>query len=205
MFDRILNRTLQRPLQRMASGLVALGLRADHVTWAGFVVGLTAVALIAQGHTQWAIVSIALNRLADGLDGAMARLTQPTDLGAFLDISLDFLFYASIPLAFVLADPARNALPGAVLIYSFIGTGCTFLAFAVLAAKRGAASTAYPDKGFYYLGGLTESTETIAVFVLMCLVPHWFGTLALIFAALCGLTTATRIGAGIAVFKPPPR
>ncbi len=205
MFDRILNRTLQRPLQRMASGLVALGLRADHVTWAGFVVGLTAVALIAQGHTQWAIVSIALNRLADGLDGAMARLTQPTDLGAFLDISLDFLFYASIPLAFVLADPARNALPGAVLIYSFIGTGCTFLAFAVLAAKRGATSTAYPDKGFYYLGGLTESTETIAVFVLMCLVPHWFGTLALVFAALCGLTTATRIGAGIAVFKPPPR
>lgn len=205
MFDRILNRTLQCPLQRMASGLVALGLRADHVTWAGFVVGLTAVALIAQGHTQWAIVSIALNRLADGLDGAMARLTQPTDLGAFLDISLDFLFYASIPLAFVLADPARNALPGAVLIYSFIGTGCTFLAFAVLAAKRGATSTAYPDKGFYYLGGLTESTETIAVFVLMCLVPHWFGTLALIFAALCGLTTATRIGAGIAVFKPPPR
>ncbi|MBK7004632.1 MAG: CDP-alcohol phosphatidyltransferase family protein [Burkholderiales bacterium] len=205
MFDRILNRTLQCPLQRMASGLVALGLRADHVTWAGFVVGLTAVALIAQGHTQWAIVSIALNRLADGLDGAMARLTQPTDLGAFLDISLDFLFYASIPLAFVLADPARNALPGAVLIYSFIGTGCTFLAFAVLAAKRGATSTAYPDKGFYYLGGLTESTETIAVFVLMCLVPHWFGTLALVFAALCGLTTATRIGAGIAVFKPPPR
>lgn len=205
MFDRILNRTLQHPLQRMASGLVALGLRADHVTWAGFVVGLTAVALIAQGHTQWAIVSIALNRLADGLDGAMARLTQPTDLGAFLDISLDFLFYASIPLAFVLADPARNALPGAVLIYSFIGTGCTFLAFAVLAAKRGATSTAYPDKGFYYLGGLTESTETIAVFVLMCLVPHWFGTLALVFAALCGLTTATRIGAGIAVFKPPPR
>jgi hypothetical protein len=92
-----------------------------------------------------------------------------------------------------------------VLIYSFIGTGCTFLAFAVLAAKRGATSTAYPAKGFYYLGGLTESTETIAVFVLMCLMPHWFGTLALVFAALCGLTTATRIGAGIAVFKSPPR
>jgi phosphatidylglycerophosphate synthase len=161
--------------------------------------------LIALGQADWALLSIALNRLADGLDGAMARLTQPTDLGAFLDISLDFLFYASIPLAFVLADPVGNGLAGAVLIYSFIGTGCTFLAFAVLAAKRGTTSTAYPGKGFYYLGGLTESTETIAVFVLMCLLPQWFAVLAYGFAGLCGLTTVTRIVAGMAVFKTETR
>ncbi len=177
MLDRALNHALQRPLKRLASGLIALGLRADQVTWAGFAMGLAAIPLIALGQPQWAILGIALNRLADGLDGTMARLTRPTDLGAFLDISLDFLFYASIPLAFVLADPVRNGLAGAVLIYSFIGTGCTFLAFAVLATKRGATSTAYPGKGFYYLGGLTESTETVAVFVLMCLVPQWFGVL----------------------------
>ncbi len=201
MFDRALNGVLQRPLKSLAVGLLALGLRADQVSWAGFAIGLSAIPLIALGQPQWAILSIALNRLADGLDGAMARLTQPTDLGAFLDISLDFLFYSSIPLAFVLADPARHGLAGALLIYSFIGTGCTFLAFAVLAAKRGSTSTAYPDKGFYYLGGLTESTETIAVFVLMCLFPAWFGGLAYGFASLCLLTTATRISAGIAVFK----
>ena len=201
MLDRFLNAALQRPLQRMASGLVALGLRADQMSWAGFVMGLTAIPLIALGHADWALLSIGLNRLADGLDGAMARLTRPTDLGAFLDISLDFLFYASIPLAFVLADPAGNGLAGSVLIYSFIGTGCTFLAFAVLAAKRGTTSTTYPAKGFYYLGGLTESTETIAVFVLMCLEPAWFGPLAFGFAALCALTTVTRIAAGISVFN----
>lgn len=205
MFDRALNGALQRPLKRMASGLIVLGLRADQMTWAGFVMGLTAIPLIALGQPHWAILSIALNRLADGLDGAMARLTRPTDLGAFLDISLDFLFYASIPLAFVLADTGRNGLAGALLIYSFIGTGCTFLAFAVLAAKRGATCTAYPGKGFYYLGGLIESTETIAVFVLMCLLPNWFGVLAYGFAGLCALTTATRIAAGIAVFKSETR
>lgn len=202
MFDRALNGALQRPFKRVASGLIALGLRADQMTWAGFLMGLTAIPLIALGKPQWAIFSIALNRLADGLDGAMARLTRPTDLGAFLDISLDFLFYSSIPLAFVLANPTHNGLPGALLIYSFIGTGCTFLTFAVLAAKRGMTSTAYPGKGFYYLGGLTESTETIAVFVLMCLMPEWFGALAYGFAGLCALTTMTRITAGITVFKP---
>lgn len=204
MLDRALNGALQRPLKRMASSLIALGLLADQVTLAGFVLGLTAIPLIALGHPQWAIVSIALNRLADGLDGAMARLTRPTDLGAFLDISLDFLFYSSIPLAFVLADPGRNGLSGALLIYSFIGTGCTFLAFAVLAAKRGTTSTAYPGKGFFYLGGLTESTETIAVFVLMCFMPDWFSVLAYSFAGLCVLTTITRITAGIQVFRSDP-
>ncbi|MDD3936224.1 MAG: CDP-alcohol phosphatidyltransferase family protein [Rhodoferax sp.] len=204
MFDRALNSALQRPLQRLAGKLIAVGLRADQLTWGGFLLGLSAIPLIALGHSQWAIVSIMLNRLADGLDGAMARQAQPTDRGAFLDISLDFLFYAAIPLAFALADPAHNGLPSAVLIYSFIGTGCTFLAFAVLAAKRGNCSTAYPNKGFYYLGGLTESTETIAVFVLMCLVPTWFDVLAYGFAGLCALTTVSRISAGIRLFKPTP-
>jgi len=197
MFDRRLNTALQRPLQHVARQLIALGWRADQMTWVGFCVGMTVLPLIALGHFQSAMLSILLNRLADGLDGSMARLTQSTDRGAFLDISLDFLFYAAIPLAFALAEPLHNGLPAAVLIYSFIGTGGTFLAFAVLAAKRGSTSTDYPHKGFYYLGGLTESTETITVFLLMCLNPEWFGVLAYGFAALCALTTVTRIAAGI--------
>ena len=201
MFDRVLNNALQRPLKRLAGALVRRGWRADQVTWVGFALGLCAVPLIALGHTHWALLAMALNRLADGLDGSIARLTQPTDRGAFLDISLDFLFYASIPLAFALADPQANALAAAVLIYSFIGTASSFLAFAVLAAKRGLSSTAYPGKGFYYLGGLTESFETLLVFTLMCLVPHWFTYLAYGFAGLCAVTTVTRIAAGIQVFK----
>ncbi|MCW2314266.1 CDP-alcohol phosphatidyltransferase family protein [Rhodoferax antarcticus] len=202
MFDRALNAALQRPLKSMASALVRSGWRADQVTWLGFALGLLAVPLIGLGHAEWALLAMALNRLADGLDGAIARLTQPTDRGAFLDISLDFLFYASIPLAFALADPANNALAAAVLIYSFIGTAGTFLAFAVLAAKRGLSSTAFAGKGFYYLGGLTESFETLLVFTLMCLWPTWFAALAYGFAALCALTTVTRIVAGIRTFKP---
>lgn len=202
MFDRAFNALLQRPLTVMATLLVRRGWRADQLTWLGFTLGLLAVPLIALGHPLWALLAMALNRLADGLDGSVARLTQPTDRGAFLDIALDFLFYASIPLAFALANPAVNALPAAVLIYSFVGTAGSFLAFAVLAAKRQLSSTSYPAKGFYYLGGLTESVETMAVFTLMCLAPGWFAPLAYGFAALCGLTTVTRIVAGIQTFKP---
>ena len=202
MLDRALNDHLQRPLQALARWLAGQGVRADHLTWAGFAVGLLAVPLIASGHPRWALLAMALNRLADGLDGTLARLTAPTDRGAFLDITLDFLFYASIPLAFALANPAANGLAAAVLLFAFMGTASSFLAFAVLAARRGLTSTAYPRKGFYYLGGLTEATETLAVFTLMCLVPTWFVPLALGFATLCALTTVTRVVAGWQAFGP---
>ncbi len=201
MLDARINRLFQRPLQAIARTLLSWGIHANHVTWLGFALGLTAVPLIASGHSAWAIVGIALNRLADGLDGSMARLSTPTDRGAFLDICLDFLFYSAIPLAFVLDDPVHNGLAGALLIYSFIGTGCTFLAFAVLAAQRGKTSTAFPNKGFYYLGGLTESTETIAVFIVMCVFPAWFSVLGFAFAGLCLFTTALRIHAGMKAFR----
>ena len=135
-------------------------------------------------------------RLADGLDGAVARLTRTTDRGAFLDVTLDFLFYASIPLAFAIAAPGPNALPAAVLLAAFIGTGSSFLAFAVLAVRRGLASSAYPNKGFYYLGGLTEGSETVICFALMCLWPEHFAGWAYGFAALCALTIGTRIVGG---------
>ena len=188
-------------LRTLGQTLLARGIKADQVTWAGFLIGLGAVPLIVLHHYAWAVPFILLNRLADGLDGTMARLTQPTDRGAFLDIALDFLFYSSIPLAFAIAEPQANALAAAVLIYAFVGTGSTFLAFAVIAAKRNLTSAAYPSKGFYYLGGLTEATETIAVFIAMCLIPGWFSALAYGFAALCGLTTMTRIAAGIDLFR----
>lgn len=197
MFDHRLNTALRGPLTAMARQLQARGLRPDTLTWAGFAVGLLALPLIASGHSGLALLAIALNRLADGLDGALARLGQPTDRGAFLDITLDFVFYASIPLGFALADPTANGLAAALLLFGFMGTGSSFLAFAVLAARRGLHSTAFPNKGLYYLGGLTESTETVAVFVCMCLWPAWFVPLACGFAALCGLTTATRIVAAL--------
>lgn len=194
------------PLQRSllhppAQRLAALGLRADQITIAGFVLGLCALPALAFGAHGAALVFILLNRLADGLDGAVARIVGATDRGAFLDTALDFLFYALVPLGFALSDPAANALPAAVLIASFVGTGSSFLAFAVIAARRGIVSQGYPAKGIYYLGGLTEGAETIAFFVAICLVPSAFPILALVFAAACAVTTLTRWHMGWRAFS----
>jgi phosphatidylglycerophosphate synthase len=201
MLDRPAQALIAPALQAAGRWLVRHGGTADAITWAGFALGLAAAACIALQQPLAGLALLLVSRLMDGLDGTVARLTAPTDRGAFLDITLDFLFYASIPLAFALADPAANALAAAVLLAAFIGTGSSFLAFAVLAERRGLKSLAYPSKGLFYLGGLTEATETLACFVAMCLWPAAFAPLALGFAALCALTVLARLRAGWLAFS----
>jgi phosphatidylglycerophosphate synthase len=196
VLDRALTALARRPLVATARGLVRLGVGADAVTLAGFATGLAAALCIATGRPLAGLACLLLSRLLDGLDGAVARQTTPTDRGAFLDITFDMLFYASIPLAFAVANPGANALAAAVLLAAFMGTASSFLAFAVMAERRGLQSTSFPAKGLYYLGGLTEASETLICFVLMCLWPQHFAAFASVFAALCVLTIATRLWAG---------
>ncbi len=196
MLDRVALRGLTPLLTRLARGLVRLGVGADTITLAAFVLGIAAASLIALSLPQWGLAVLLLSRLLDGLDGTVARLTHTSDRGAFLDITLDFLVYAAVPLAFAVAQPAANALPAAVLLAAFIGTGSSFLAFSVLAERRGLKSSDYPSKGIYYLGGLTEASETLLCFALMCLWPQHFAWWAYGFAAMCLATIVTRIVAG---------
>ena len=136
MLDRVAIAMLKPALDGAARLFVRAGAGADAITWAGFAIGIASAAAIAQQHFALGLALLLASRVADGLDGAVARLTAPTDRGAFLDIALDFIFYASIPLAFALADPPANALAAAVLLAAFVGTASGFLAFAVLAERR---------------------------------------------------------------------
>ncbi len=181
--------------------LVRLGVTADQVTVAGFVVGLLAVPLLALEHYTAALIAILLNRLADGLDGAVARRTQLTDAGGYIDIVLDFIFYSAVVFGFLLASPEQNAVAAGVLLVTFMGTGSTFLAFASVAGKRGIENPSYPNKSLHYMGGLTEGFETILAFVAFCLWPQHFAVLAYIFAAACWITAITRIVAGYRTLK----
>ncbi len=201
MLDRRATALLKPFVDSAAKVLVRMGLGANQITVAGFLIGLFAAYLIATQAFITGALFILLSRTFDALDGAVARLTQASDAGGFLDITLDFLFYPSIPLAFAFANPAQNALPAAVLLAAFMGTGSSFLAFAVMAAKRGMASVAYPNKSFYFLGGLTEATETLLCFCAMCLWPSYFPQLAYVFSALCAVTIAMRIGWGWRAFQ----
>jgi phosphatidylglycerophosphate synthase len=196
MLDRWSLKLIAPSLQKLAGVLNQQGVTANQITITGFVVGLSVIPLLICQFYLLAALVIVFNRLCDGVDGALARIAGPTDGGAFLDIVLDFIFYAAVVLGFALANPEQNALAAALLLFSFMGTGSSFLAFAILAERRSIENIVYPSKGFYYLGGLAEGTETIVLLLACCMFYQSFPVIALFFSAICWLTTITRIVGG---------
>ena len=201
MLDGAARRIIGPPIEALGAALARRGATADAATIAGFAIGVAAAAAIAWEQYLLGLVLILASRLCDGLDGAIARHTAITDRGGYLDIVLDFAFYGAIPLAFAFARPDTNALPGAVLLFSFYVNGSSFLAYATLAAKRGISTKARGEKSLYFTTGLAEATETIAVFCLFCLLPRYFPSLSIGFAGLCLFTAAARIALAIRTFR----
>lgn len=202
MFDHRLRPIIDRPLNAVARRLVRWGIGANQITLIGFGIGMAGAIAIALQQYLLGLILILASRAADGLDGAVARANgSASDRGGFLDIVLDFLFYSSIPFAFALAAPEQNAVAAAFLIWSFIGTGASFLGYAVIAEKRGISTDARGRKSLFYLGGLTEGAETILFLCLVCLWPQHFAVMAWVFATLAWITTATRIYMGWTDFK----
>lgn len=191
MLDRLLRPLIDPPLNASGRFLARLGVSADQITLVGALIGAAAGAAAATGAFLLCLGLVVLNRLFDGLDGAVARATRRSDLGGYLDIVGDYVFYVAVPLGFGLHDPS-NLTAALVLTASFTLTAATFLAFAAIAAKRGERSSAYGPKSFFYSVGFAEGAETIAAFVAMCLFPAAFPIIAFAFAGLCALTVVQR-------------
>lgn len=206
MFDRHIRPLIDPPLAAAGRVLAQRGVSAGAVTLAGLVCGVLAGASVALGLHGAALALIAASRLADGLDGAVARAhaagpeAAGTDLGGYLDILADFVFYAALPFGFVLADPAANGAAGAFLLAAFYVNAASFLGFAAVAEKRRLQTAANGRKAFFHAAGLLEGSETIAFFVVLCLLPAWFAPLAWGFGALCLLTVALRLRLAWALF-----
>jgi len=200
MFDAKLRPLIDPPLNRLGSALARRGVTANAITFLGLALGLAGAAAISGGYFGAGLGLILANRLLDGLDGAVARANGPTVLGGYFDIVADFAFYVSVPLGFGLVDPA-NTQAALVLVASFVLTGVSFLAYAVIAAERGARTHAHGRKSFFYSTGLAEGGETIAVFIAFALFPAWFVPLAYAYAALCVLTVFQRSALAIVQFS----
>ena len=200
MFDAQLRPLIDRLLNPIGRGLVTLGVTANQVTMIGAAFGLIAAGCAAAGLFYPALWFVIANRFIDGLDGAVARASLSSDFGGYIDIVSDFIFYSAFPLAFAVARP-ETALAAAFLIFSFIGTATSFLGFAILAEKHQVTTQIRGKKAFYYLGGLTEGTETILLFLAMLVWPDYFKHMAIIFGILCWVTTGTRIYAAYRQFN----
>ena len=196
MLDRRLQPLTEPALSSFASIAIKAGISADVASIIGFIFGLVAACLIAFGYFSLALVFFIINRIIDGLDGAIARANEPTYRGGFLDIVFDFIIYSSIPFAFAIYD-FGNSFAACFLVFSFVGTGTSFLAYALIHAKLSdKKKDTLNGKSFYYLGGLIEGSETIIFIVIILCFPSLFSNIAFSFGCLCWISAILRIHAG---------
>ena len=200
MLDTTLRKLVNPALNPIATILVKTGISANGITIIGFLIGVVGWIALAMNLYYLALGMIVINRIFDGLDGLIAQKTNKTEIGGYLDIVLDFIFYSGVPFFFVVGKP-EVGLPASFLIFSFIGTGSSFVAYSAIAAKHNIKNEKYKNKAIYYLGGLAEGTETITFFLFICLKPDKFTEAAWIFGGLCWITTFTRIYTAYINFK----
>ena len=196
MFDSHLRKLIEPPLNTIGRGLASKDICADHVTLLGGIFALILAVLLAFGQGGSGVFLLfGLNRLCDGVDGAIARARGKTDFGGYLDIFCDFIFYGAVPFAFVLRDGAANGTAAAFLLMAFYINGASYFGFALLAKGRNLQTIKRGEKSYYASYGLMEGGETIAFFALMILFPGYFPPLAWIFGVLCLVTALLRLNA----------
>ncbi len=201
MLDSMIRPYITPSLDKLAEKVDSYHIPANLITLAGLGIGLVGCFFIAVQSYFFGLILILLGRLFDGLDGAVARRKGPTDFGAYLDIVCDFIFYAAFVFFFVMALP-NHYLAGLFLLFSYIGTAASFLAYAIIAEKRGLSTEANGPKSFFHATGLAEGTETIAFMALACLFPVYFSVFAFLFGILCWITTVGRIMQAWRTFSP---
>lgn len=203
MFDASLRRVMQPATERAAASLDRPWITPDRLTGLNLVLGLASAALAAG---QWWLPALAawlLCRVADGLDGPLARRrnrytgSADTGRGGFWDICADFVVYgATVVGVGIGATAAFGApwLPFLLVLFAYYINGTAFLAFSSIAEKTGRQLR--DGRTFSFLPGLTEGAETVAVHSLWLVFPGVAWQIAAAWAMLVMASAAQRIVAG---------
>ncbi|CAA9263089.1 MAG: Putative phosphatidylglycerophosphate synthase [uncultured Blastococcus sp.] len=203
MLDAAARRVLDAPLARAAAALDRPWLSPDRLTALGLVLGLGSA--VAAGLQAWAL-ALALwlvSRLADGLDGPLARRrradgrAEDAGSGGFFDITADFCVYGSTVAGVAIGVTSAYGAPWqpflAVLLAYYVN-GTAFLAFSSIAERSGRQLD--DGRSLSFLGGLAEGTETIVVHALWLLLPAVAWQLAWGWAAVVAVGAAHRMWVG---------
>ncbi len=151
---------------------------------------------VAASHQQWvlALAAFAMNRLLDGLDGAVARSRgQVSDVGAYLDMMTDAVVYVSIPLGLAIGHDRNEVwVATAVLLGTFMINMISWSHLSALLERRGAgAATTGELTSVTMPPGLIEGTETVLAFGLFMIMPGW------IIGSMVAMAVAVAAGAGV--------
>ena len=198
MLDARMRAMLGPPLEAAGQRLAAAGVSPTALTMAGWAAGAGACAATALQAWPVALGLWLANRLLDGLDGPVARAGAVTDAGGFLDIVADFSVYAGVVLGLAVALPATRLACVALLTAYYI-SGTAFLALSSLAERRG--QRLGDARSLRFVGGLAEGTETIAVYVLLFLLPKHATVIVWAFTAAVAITAGQRVVTSVRLLR----
>jgi len=195
----MIDKTLRESKDALFTWLVRGPVRQIHptvVTVLAAVVGVAAAVAAWQSAYVAAVCLWLANRALDGLDGAIARVTgTQSDLGAYLDIMLDYVVYAAIPLGLALASGESAVLLAlAVLLGSFYLNSASWMYLAAVLEKRNAGAASRGETTSVTMPtGLIEGAETIVFYTLFLLFPNALALLFTLMAALVLVTAGQRV------------
>ncbi len=161
MLDTHGRKWVQPMLDAIAEACARAGISANMLTVAGMLTGLVAAILVVTGHAVAGFIVLWLSGAIDAADGTLARLTQPSALGAILDITFDRV--VEIALIAALAWRYPDARFELVILAGIIAIAMS------LFLSIGAAVQNQSVKSFHYAPGLGERTEAFIYLSLMIL------------------------------------
>jgi phosphatidylglycerophosphate synthase len=177
------------------AGVLARRVHPNTITIAAFALGVVAFICLLQHEMLLCATFWLLGRLLDGLDGAVARRSgAQSDLGGYLDMLLDVIAYALIPLGMALAFPSPAVfIAVAVLLAVFYVNIASWLYLSALMEKRKKGAEYAATTSLFMPSGLIEGTETIVFYTLFIAFPGMFVVLAYTMAAMTTITVAQRL------------
>lgn len=201
MIDARLRPVLAGTLDRLAAAVDRPWVSPNRLTATGLTLGLAASAAAAAGWWWPALMLWLVSRLADGLDGPLARRRRTASaLGGFLDIVADFTVYGAF-VAGVALGVDGPVTPFLVLLVAYYVNGAALLAYSSIAERLGRERG--DERSLHFLGGLAEGTETIAVHSLFCLLPGFAGPIAWVWAAVVAVTAGQRVAHAVRTLSEP--
>jgi len=159
MLDTHARRFVEPLIQRVAHLMGQLGLSATGVTILALLVGLISAACVAAGWPWIAIGALWTSGLLDAADGALARMTRSSPLGAILDITFDRVVEIGVIVSLAWHYPASRL--ECVILAGVIAIAMS-LFLSIAAALRNQSI-----KSFHYAPGLGERTEAFICLSLM--------------------------------------
>lgn len=194
MFDHLLRGLKDRLLAPLARLL--RGVSPNLLSVIALVFGLAAAVAAARGEWSLGLALWLANRVTDGLDGTVARLAETqTDFGGYLDILLDFVVYAAVPVGFAFQSADRSVpLWAAALEGAFFVNACSWMYLSAVLEKRASGAAATGELTTVTMPpALVAGFETVVFFSLFFLFPDRLPLLFALMASLVGINIVQRL------------